>query len=135
MSSNIIDKVFGLSPQVLKIRAQRSEVIASNLANVDTPHYKAKDIDFAQAISGAIAGNDSGKLTRTDSKHLTSQGSSEGMPADTLYRVPTQPSMDGNTVEAHREHMAFMDNAVRYQASLNFMNSKIRGMLLAIKGD
>lgn len=134
--SNAIDKVFGLSPEVLKIRGQRSEIIAGNLANVDTPHYKARDIDFSAALSQARADNDgTSNVRRTDGRHLDTDSGLGGFNNDLLYRMPTQPSTDGNTVEAHREHMAFMDNAVRYQASLNFLNSKIRGLLLAIKGE
>ena len=126
---NVIDRAFGISPQVLTIRSQRFELIAANLANADTPHYKAVDLDFGAALERARGPE--GELRQTHSGHLQLGG----LQPDVLYRVPTQPSMDGNTVETDKEHAAFMDNAIRYQASLNFLNGRIKGLLLALRGE
>lgn len=124
-----IDKLFGLSPAALSIRGQRFELISANLANADTPGYKAMDIDFAKALARVQEQGPAGG--KTNSRHF----SSEGLNGEALYRMPSQPTMDGNTVETDKEHAAFMDNAIRYQASLNFLNGRIKGMLLALRGE
>jgi flagellar basal-body rod protein FlgB len=126
------DRVFGTSGQAMALRAQRLELIAANLANQDTPGYKARDIDFAAAMQAATAGG----LRRTHARHLDANG---GMGAASeqplLYRVPSQPALDGNTVEAQREHAEFMDNAIRYQASLTILDSRIKSTQRAIRGE
>tara|TARA_R110002110_G_scaffold405241_1_gene624184 strand:+ start:17231 stop:17626 length:396 start_codon:yes stop_codon:yes gene_type:complete len=130
---SMIDRVFGVSPTVLALRSQRTELITANLANADTPHYKAMDISFEDALAAATSGAGTGELARTDSRHL--QIGVGSLSSEVGYRIPAQPSMDGNTVETDREHMAFMDNAIRYQASLNFLDRRIKGMTLALKGE
>ncbi len=132
-----IDSALGISPQVMALRAKRMELLSANIANSDTPGYKARDIDFAAAMRSVRDGDDG--LLVTHPRHLSASGriaggSATGMDAEVMYRIPSQPSMDGNTVENHREHAAFMDNAVRYQASLNFLDSRIRGLRTAIRG-
>jgi flagellar basal-body rod protein FlgB len=126
------DRVFGTSGQAMALRAQRLELIAANLANQDTPGYKARDIDFAAAMQAATAGG----LRRTHARHLDANG---GMGAANeqplLYRMPSQPALDGNTVEAQREHAEFMDNAIRYQASLTILDSRIKSTQRAIRGE
>lgn len=126
-----IESAMGVSPQVLALRTQRIELLSANIANSDTPGYKARDIDFSAAMRAAEGAQEG--LRRTHERHLDAGGSTSGR-AEALYRVPTQPSMNGNTVESHREHAAFMDNAMRYQASLNFLDSRIRGLQTAIRG-
>ncbi|MFK7828974.1 MAG: flagellar basal body rod protein FlgB [Congregibacter sp.] len=126
-----IEKALGVSPQVLSLRAQRTELLAANIANADTPGYKAKDIDFASAMRSASEAQEG--LRRTNARHM-SAGGSTGDDASIMYRVPAQSSMDGNTVESHREHAAFMDNAVRYQASITFLEGRINGLRTAIRG-
>lgn len=129
---NVIDKVFGVSPQALSIRAQRFEMISANLANADTPGYKAMDIDFGQALAQAKSTQTSRRsMGMTHEKHMSLGGSAHEL----LYRVPSQASLDGNSVETEQEHAAFMDNAIRYQASLNFLEGRIKGLKLAIRGD
>jgi flagellar basal-body rod protein FlgB len=126
------DSALGISPQVLALRARRMELLSANIANADTPGYKARDIDFARALE-RVRGDapDGAFLRRTHEGHLGGAGDTDG-PA--LYRVPSQPSLDGNTVESHREHAAMMDNAVRYQASLNLLDGRLRGLRTAIRG-
>jgi len=120
----------GLHPQALQLRARRTEVLASNLANADTPHYKARDFDVDRLLRGA----DTPKLPlrQTHPGHLT-------LDADArfrlLYRVPQQAALDGNTVEEHIEQAKFAENALRYQASLRFVNGKFSGLMTAIRGE
>ncbi|HBO14516.1 MAG TPA: flagellar basal body rod protein FlgB [Halieaceae bacterium] len=130
------DRVMGVSPQALHLRAQRLELIAGNLANADTPGYKARDIDFRQAMAAAGGAPGSGELRRTHARHLTAAGLASGgnAAADVRFRLPSQPSMDGNTVETQREQAAFMDNAVRYQASLTLLDGRIKSAISALRG-
>jgi len=125
----LIDKAFGASPEALTILSKRSELIAANLANADTPGYKAKDIDFRDAL--ARARGESSGMTATNKMHMGANGYDQSV----RYRVPSQPSLDGNTVETDREHSAFMENSIRYQASLNFVDGKIKSILLALRGE
>ena len=126
---SVLDKVFGVSPQALSVRSQRFELISANLANADTPGYKAVDIEFGDAL--AAARDARGSQTRTHALHMDVGGSQQ----DLRFRMPAQPSMDGNTVETEQEHAAFMDNAIHYQASLNFLEGRIKGFLLALRGE
>ena len=128
---DVIDRHFGISPDALALRSRRFELIAANLANADTPGYRARDIDFGKALAAASA--DQGRLALTHAAHRPGGSSSAGY--DVKYRLPVQPSMDGNTVEADQEHSAFMDNAIRYQASLNFLDGRIKSILRALKGE
>ena len=105
------------------------EVLAANLANADTPHYQARDIEFASVLNGAMAGV---KLASTQPGHIEL---SAGSARDTLkYRIPHQPAQDGNTVEADLELARYAENAVAYQASLLFANGKISQMRTALTG-
>ena len=126
-----LDKLFGIHEQALKVRARRSEVLASNMANADTPGYKARDFDFNRMLRNQI--QNQVRLAATHSGHIRTD---QGLVATTemKYRIPQQPSVDGNTVEMEREQSEFSENAMRYQASLRFVDSKISGMLRAIKG-
>ena len=126
---NTIDRLFGVSPQALSIRSERFEVISANLANADTPGYKARDIDFARALSWAE--DNRAAPTKDNFAHFDVDDSQH----DLMYRQPFQPSLDGNTVETEHEHAAFMDNAIRYQASLNFLDGRIKSILLALRGE
>jgi flagellar basal-body rod protein FlgB len=125
------DKALGIHADALQLRSRRLELLASNLANADTPNYKARDIDFRAALSQA-QGGDVG-LMRTHASHLPMQGG--GVGGEPLYRIPNQPSLDGNTVDAQLEQAAFSENAVQYQASLDFLNSRFRGLRTALKGE
>ena len=126
-----IDKALGISPQVLALRAQRMNLLSSNIANAQTAGYKARDIDFAAALEQATASQ--GEMRQTHSAHIP-LGGSMGQP-DALYRVPSEVAPDGNSVDPTLEHATFMDNALRYQASLQLLDSRIKGIRNAIKGD
>lgn len=127
-----LDKYLGVHPDALKVSAQRSELLAANLANADTPNYKARDIDFRAALSAANASSGVG-LTATHAGHIATGGNA-ATGAELKYRVPYAPALDGNTVDAQVEQANFAENAVRYQATLTFLSSKFRGLMTAITG-
>lgn len=120
-----LSHIFGIHPSALEYRARRSEVLAQNLANAETPNYKARDLDFKQALASAGGS----KLEKTHARHLDASASSA---SELQYRVPLHPSLDGNTVTEEIEKAEFADNAVRYQASLMFLNRKISGIKSAL---
>lgn len=127
-----LDRLFGVHAQALQLRAQRGELLASNLANADTPDYKARDLDFKAALNHA---QDQQSVTLRTS-HVNHKGSHAGVgSASQMYRIPDQSSLDGNTVDTQVEQTKFAENAVRYRASLQFLSGKISGLMTAIKGD
>src|ERR1700744_4407626 len=129
--STVLDKVFGLSGQALGLWEQRSETIASNIANADTPNYKARDVDFRSALQQASG--DSPNLQLAAPSEVQIGGDNSPVSTDDVkYRVPLQRSMDGNTVDAQVEQSQFASNMVHYQASLSFINSSIQSLRLAI---
>jgi flagellar basal-body rod protein FlgB len=128
----MFDKVFGIHERALLLRGERVGVLAANIANADTPNYKAKDLDFAAVLEGQQAGG-SLPLAATRAGHLPTVETTPGG-GDVKYRIPFQPSLDGNTVEAPVEQAQFAQNAVRYQASLMFINRRISSLELAISG-
>ena len=117
--------------QALKFRALRNQVLSSNIANADTPNYKARDLDFGSALNKARQG--SLDLAQTSELHAKAWGTSRHG-GKLMYRVPMQPSLDGNTVETDVEQAAFAENALQYRASLAFVDSHIRKLRFAIKG-
>ncbi len=132
-----LDKAFGVQAAALKLRAQRHEVLAENLANADTPHYKARDFDFRTALQQAQGQGAGGALAmaRTHAGHLPAQGAQSGGVAEAQFRVPFNPSLDGNTVESQVEQARFAENTVHYQAGLTFLGSRINGLISAIRGE
>lgn len=117
----------------LELRARRQEVLASNIANADTPNFKARDIDFASALRSALAGSGAGTLDRTSPGHLAAAGTAV-LAAPLQYRTELQASIDGNTVNLDVERGQFSDNAVRYEAALTFISGYLRTMQTAIQG-
>ncbi|WP_111496431.1 MULTISPECIES: flagellar basal body rod protein FlgB [Marinobacter] len=124
----------GIHEKALNVRVQRAEVLANNLANADTPGFKARDIDFKAALGNAQSQASSLPLERTSSGHIDPQAAMTERAA-LMYRNPYQPSLDGNTVDAQQEESRFMRNAMDYQASFQFLNSKFQGLTKAIKGE
>ncbi|MBS0478969.1 MAG: flagellar basal body rod protein FlgB [Proteobacteria bacterium] len=113
------NSLFGIHGAALEVRGQRMNILASNIANSSTPGFKAKDIDFQKALSSATDG-----------------GSIDGaLKNATMYRVPLQPSLDGNTVDLSTEQTAFAENAVQYQTTLAFLNGRINQITRAIRGE
>lgn len=125
------DRALGIHEQALLFRSRRAEVLGNNLANADTPNFKARDLDFAAALQSA----DGQSLTpvRTHNNHMNIQGNVAE--AALRYRVPTQPSVDGNTVESQLEFARYAKNALDFQASFQFLNSKFTGLKNAIRGE
>lgn len=129
-----IDREFAFLEQAMKLRTYRQELLGSNIANADTPGYKAKDIDFAAALANAQGiKNDTLKMATTDQRHLGLAGANNPLDAKVLYRLEKQASIDGNTVDTDTEMANFTDNAVRYQAELTFMTSRIRSLTSALQ--
>jgi flagellar basal-body rod protein FlgB len=121
--------------QALELLAQRQKVLAGNIANADTPGFQARDFDFAQALAQA-RGQGAAGLAATSAGHLATSGA----PAQSVstmqlaWRTPDQPALDGNTVDLDRERAHFADNALRYEATLRFINQDVRTLLSAITG-
>ena len=112
------NSLFGIHGAALEVRGQRMGVLASNIANASTPGFKARDIDFQKALRSAAGGSVDGAITGA-----------------TKYRVPLQPSLDGNTVDLSTEQTAFAENAVQYQTTLAFLNGRISQITRAIRGE
>ena len=131
--------------KALVIRADRQRIIASNIANADTPGYAGRDINFKDAMESALAGSNTGVSLkaatgalpdgRTHTGHIAIQGMQGGAGGPKMdYTVQTQPAMDGNSVDLDRERANFVDNSVRYEATLRFINGSSRTILSAIQG-
>ena len=127
------DTALGIHPLALKLREQRSDILAGNLANADTPNYKAQDLDFQAVLQGVDRSSAPIRPTVTQANHQLPPELPFG--PELKYRIPSQPSLDGNTVETEREHLRFAENAVQYQASLQFLGNKFIGLKTAIKGE
>lgn len=129
-----IDQELSFVQTALDLRARRQEVIASNLANSDTPNYKARDFDFASALQSALGGTGGSlPLATTDSGHISGLGGMGGAAgADLMYRKPLQPSLDGNTVDPDLERANFADNTMHYQFLLANLTESFKEMSLAL---
>ena len=127
-------KALGIHEQALGFRAQRAEVLANNIANADTPNYKARDFDFAQTLQAAVAGRIGGGLpmTATAPGHLP--GNVQAGTPRLLYRTPSQDAVDGNTVDMDRERAEFSENALHYQAGITFISHQLKLMASATQG-
>lgn len=117
-----LDNPLNLHMNAMRVRAKRAEVLSNNLANADTPNFKARDFDFKNVLTDLMNNSDASSATQS----LQS--------LDLKYRNPMQPSMDGNTVDAHQEYVRFSDNALRYQASVKMLKQQLRTLQLAIRG-
>lgn len=129
-----LDNLTAFHHQALSLRAHRQQVLAANIANADTPNYKARDIDFSAALKNAMAGRNAGDLdlARTASGHIAGSGNSG--PAPLQYRKDMQASADGNTVNMDVERSQFSENSIFYEAGISFTGGKLRTMLTAIQG-
>jgi len=136
-----LDDYLRFNETALSLRAQRQELLASNIANADTPNYKARDIDFSSALQGALArgSGSGGALATTNGGHIGSPGVAadgktlpDGTPV--LYRTVSQGAVDGNTVEMDTERSQFADNGLRYEAGISMINHQIRELMAAIQG-
>lgn len=132
---NALDAALNFHQSSLRVRAQRQELLAANIANADTPNYKARDIDFTLAMAEALNGNNTNDaaLTNTEAQHMPGN-TLENTLSQALYRKEVQSSVDGNTVDMDVERNQFTDNALRYEASLTMLNAKIKSLMSAIQG-
>lgn len=131
-----LDAAFRFNQEALALRARRQEVLAANIANADTPNYKARDMDFGAELRRVVEqGRSSNSLTlaTTSARHVHA-GSTIATDASLLYRMPAQSSVDGNTVEMDTERVSFADNSMRYEAGLTVISGKIKSLLAALQG-
>lgn len=138
--SNPLTGTIEYHAQALALRAERQKVLASNIANADTPGFKARDFDFQAALEAATRtrAGASARVVSTNPRHLpvAGRGADGSLLVSTLaYRRPEQASIDGNTVDMDRERASFADNALRYEAALRFIGSNARTMISAIRGE
>ncbi len=136
---NKLDDTLSFHQTALRVRGQRQELIAANIANADTPNYKARDIDFKTAMQSAVTGisREAFNVAKTSVQHLDgtpSKGASNGASGEPLFRPIIQGSVDGNTVDMDVERNQFADNGIRYEASLTMINNQLKQMLAAIQG-
>ncbi len=127
------DKALGMNEQAMLLRTDRANVLSSNLANADTPNYKARDIDFHAALQSQVSQGSVGRAKPTHSGHM--QIANLNSTNEMLYRVPSQPSIDGNTVEGHVEHAEFMKNSMEFQVAFQLLNGSFKGLRKAIRGE
>ena len=125
------EQALGIHSTAVALRSRRAEILAANLANADTPGYQARDIDFREVLAAA---DDGSKLMTTRGRHFTAPGAApDGVTLK--YRQPLHASLDQNTVDVQAERAAFLDNAMRYQASMTFLNGRISGLVNALRGE
>jgi flagellar basal-body rod protein FlgB len=137
--SGKLDDYLRLNETAINLRAQRQQLLASNIANADTPNYKARDIDFSKSLQSALDRStpSATALTKTNPAHLDANTNVDGANgsdgATILYRSPIQPSADGNTVDMDVERNQFADNALHYEAGLTMITSQIKDMLSVLQ--
>lgn len=128
---------FAFHQTALALRQQRQEILASNIANADTPNYKARDMNFSAALQQAMGGTTKPlpptQLALTSARHIPGTAINPPAMSNVLYRQPLQPALDGNTVDMDVERMAFADNTLQYQASLQLLSQRIKGLLSAVQ--
>jgi flagellar basal-body rod protein FlgB len=139
----MLDKItqsLDFNATALLLRSERTRVLAGNIANADTPNFKARDFDFKSSLEQAtgMATSTSAPATagmaRTQKGHIAAGNDIGGAHPTLLYRTPTQTALDANSVDLDTERAAFADNTVRYEASLRFINGQIRTLMTAING-
>ncbi|MHB1247058.1 MAG: flagellar basal body rod protein FlgB [Sulfuriferula sp.] len=131
-----LDEYLRFQETALNLRAQRQQLLASNIANADTPNFKARDIDFRTAMQNALApaASQAPSLDKTSAVHLSAPGTLNSSGTPLLYRSVQQGSVDGNTVDMDTERNQFADNGIRYEASLTMISGQIKSLLAAIQG-
>ena len=126
----VLKEYLGFSATALNLRERRNNIIGSNIANAATPNYKARDINFEQILK---AKEGEGNLRNSSQRHIAFAGAATSERLQ--FRQSMNPSVDGNTVELSVEQMEFSENSLRYVSSLNFLNSRISGLMSAIRGE
>ncbi len=129
------DSALGIHESATLLRARRAEVLSNNIANADTPDFKARDLDFASLLKGEQSSASALSMQTTKAGHQQAMTDPSSLAADMMFRIPTQPSVDGNTVEVQEEMARYTENALDYQASFDFLNRKFKGLSKAITGE
>ena len=128
---NLLNQALGVHEQALQVKSRRLEVLSQNIANADTPNFKARDIDFKAVMKET--------LFQDNAMQATSQGhfaQGQGLDADGMrYRIPFNTAFDGNTVEMSVEQAQYGKAAADYQATLNFLESRVSSVRKALRGD
>ncbi|MEY4652993.1 MAG: Flagellar basal body rod protein FlgB [Pseudomonadota bacterium] len=128
---DFLNKVFGVHEPALQVRARRLEVLAQNIANADTPNYKARDVDFKSVLREA--GASAPEMQATRAGHFVA--GQELPPDELMFRVPFNTAFDGNTVEMSVEQAQYGKAAADYQATLNFLENRVSGLRKALRGE
>ena len=129
-------KALGIHEKALNFRAQRAEVLANNISNADTPNFKARDLDFSSVLAAENDKVQNGHfaLNKTNSRHIEAEGMGND-DGTLMYRTPSQPSLDQNTVDSQVEQASYTENAMGFQASFTLLNSKFKGLVAALRGE
>ena len=129
------ERAFSIYDDALIMRGKRANVLASNISNADTPNYKARDIDFQSILKQANNQQTSSlSMVNTNLDHIKlNSGSNSSVLLK--YRNPLHASLDGNTVDSHVEQSKFSQNAIQYQTSFTFLNSSVKGIIKALRGE
>ncbi|TXJ01059.1 MAG: flagellar basal body rod protein FlgB [Aquabacterium sp.] len=129
------DKALGIHEKALNFRAQRAEVLANNIANADTPNFKARDLDFSAVLAEQAQQRESGmRMQRTHEQHFALEGVELADPA-LRFRSQMHAALDQNSVDMQQEQARYAENAVQFQASFTFLNSKFKGLMGALRGE
>ncbi|MFN4262406.1 MAG: flagellar basal body rod protein FlgB [Thioalkalivibrionaceae bacterium] len=134
-----LERALGILPEAMRVREHRLELLSSNLANADTPGFKARDVDFRAELArvaeqrGLLRDAKAVRLEQTHCAHLDGSRQRPMQAPEVLYRVPSQPSLDGNTVDPQLEKAAFAENAIQFQSSLEFLNRRVSGIRAALR--
>ncbi|WP_313489311.1 flagellar basal body rod protein FlgB [Stutzerimonas nitrititolerans] len=130
------DKALGIHEKALGFRAQRAEVLANNIANADTPNYKARDLEFSSVLAAQAAKSQQGSfgVNLTNEKHIAAEGLEIANPS-LRFRTPHHASLDQNTVDLQIEQSTYAENAIDFQASFTLLNSKFKGLMSALRGE
>lgn len=132
MGSINFNNALGVHPDAMLLRGKRAEILANNLANSDTPGFKARDINFQAVLANESKSQSGLQMSATNSAHISASASGN---SDLLFRNPSQPSIDGNTVDTQIEQTLFTRNAMDYNSSFEFLNGKFKGLKSAIRGE
>ena len=133
MGSINFNNALGIHPNAMLLRAERAEILANNLANSDTPGFKARDMNFQQVLAGESERQSSLQMAATREGHM--HGRSSASDYELMYRNPSQPSIDGNTVDTQIEQTLFTKNTMDYNATFEFLSGKFKGLKGALRGE
>jgi flagellar basal-body rod protein FlgB len=129
------ERAFSIHDDAMIMRGKRASILASNIANADTPNYKARDIDFKSMLKQANnQQSNSLNMVSTHRDHISLNSASHSN-VSLKYRNPLHASLDGNTVDSHVEQSKFSQNALQYQTSFTFLNGSVKGIMKALKGE